>query len=569
MPNTFQISDIQLLPYRVPSITAYNRLEASPRTADFDRSLSAEIRDPLWMLTRQWQFGEFNGEDAASAVTTKILAEHTPMNTINFTGNSFPYDVSIPLETIAERETLKANLSLAVQMGRYFMKLIKTNPAFTAQFGSLLKNYPLNYTPDNNDYEGQQLLDAVKGKIFDGYNLYNDIINGKVAAELANSFAQEIEMFKSWYARNYSQPVSNSSAWQPSLLEYQFKISSGSETPVKTLVADHYYEGHLDWYSFDLEGTNKIASGGPPVSNATEENLVSYIPSPVTFKGMPNPRYWMMEEGKTDFGKIDASATGLLHLLLAEFGLTCSTDWFVLPYQLSINTVCEIKGIVVTDVFGQHILIRPAGNSNESQWQRWAMFHNSVINNNSTANTSQFYLPPALSKLVQGPPLEEVNFLRDEMTNMVWAVESTVPSQAGKGLNGDEMAIKPQEKTSNGSATANSPGVATVQYVLGSTVPDNWIPFIPVHMEGSDTEIRLQRATLPGSKGALGVILKEKQAPYYVDEEIVQRSGIIVKRSFQRARWLNGKTYLWIGREKTAGRGEGISNLKFDQIEDV
>ena len=43
--------------YREPSITAYNRLEARARTEDFERSLRAEIRDPLWMLTRQWQMG--------------------------------------------------------------------------------------------------------------------------------------------------------------------------------------------------------------------------------------------------------------------------------------------------------------------------------------------------------------------------------------------------------------------------------------------------------------------------------------------------------------------------------
>ena len=29
-----------------------------------DRALRAEVRDPLWMLTRQWQMGEFQGDDA-------------------------------------------------------------------------------------------------------------------------------------------------------------------------------------------------------------------------------------------------------------------------------------------------------------------------------------------------------------------------------------------------------------------------------------------------------------------------------------------------------------------------
>src|SRR5439155_1272445 len=70
--------------YRLPHIVAYNRLEARPRTLDFTRNLSAEIRDPLWMLTRQWQFGEFEGEDAASPVTCRIAYHHERMDRVAF-----------------------------------------------------------------------------------------------------------------------------------------------------------------------------------------------------------------------------------------------------------------------------------------------------------------------------------------------------------------------------------------------------------------------------------------------------------------------------------------------------
>ncbi len=31
-------------------------------------------------------------------------------------------------------------------------------------------------------------------------------------------------------------------------------------------------------------------------------------------------------------------------------------------------------------------------------------------------------------------PVERVNFIRDEMANMVWAVESVVPAQTGQGM---------------------------------------------------------------------------------------------------------------------------------------
>jgi len=191
------------------------------------------------------------------------------------------------------------------------------------------------------------------------------------------------------------------------------------------------------------------------------------------------------------------------------------------------------------------------------------MFHQ-TDKNTSSSITNLFYLPPTLTTVLEGEPLEKVNFLRDEMANMVWAVENIVPSQAGKGVNGNEMVIKDKAL-----AAFIPVGEAKIRYVLGTTVPDNWIPFIPVHIEGGDTEIRLQRAKMPGSNDPLGVLLKEKAAPYFINEEEVPRAGVMVQRSFQRARWLNGKTYLWIGRYKEAGKGEGWSNLKFDQIEPI
>ena len=52
-----------------------------------------------------------------------------------------------------------------------------------------------------------------------------------------------------------------------------------------------------------------------------------------------------------------------------------------------------------------------------------------------------------------------------------------------------------------------------------------------------------------------------------MNEEEVPRAGVIVQRTWQRARWTGGQTYLWRGRFKEAGRGEGHSDLKFDQVE--
>src|SRR5262249_58893417 len=65
------ITDIRaaLLARTFPTVMVWNRLEGRPRTVEFDRALKAEVRDALWMLSRQWQLGEFRGEDAGSPIT--------------------------------------------------------------------------------------------------------------------------------------------------------------------------------------------------------------------------------------------------------------------------------------------------------------------------------------------------------------------------------------------------------------------------------------------------------------------------------------------------------------------
>lgn len=557
--------------YHLPLITAYNRLEASPRSLDFKRALRAEVRDALWMVTRQWQFGEFQAEDAGSPVGSQIVGEHTVMQQIAFPGGyTFALDPKVPLETQVEREHLHGSLFLATQMARYFLRLMKDSGLVGDEPARLRKKYPLQYAIEKNDLDATQLAAAVGDSLFDGFKLHTDVITSvagvtafhkwmnddAVPAAAQDKYKVIAGQFEAWFARNYSQPATKETAWLPSQLEYQFEVTSPQLG--KRLTADQYSEGRVDWYSFDV--VRERVAGNP----AGVENFVSFIPGAVAFRGMPNPRFWMLEDGQTNFGALDTSTTGALHLLFAEFGLIYGNDWFVLPYPMDINTLCEIRGITVTDVFGQRTLIRPAGRKGpEDSWQRWTMFHHT--DSKTGSDSSLYYLAPSITKSLQGDPLERVNFLRDEMANLVWAVESTVPSQAGKGVNGNEMALKDDPPA----VFAPTDDKVQIRYVAGTRVPDNWIPFIPVHIEGSNREIRLQRAKMPGSKGALGVILNEKAPPYYVNEEEIPRGGIEVERSFQRTRWLDGRTYLWIGRSKKAGEGEGWSNLQFDQIVDI
>ncbi|HYR91494.1 MAG TPA: hypothetical protein VE422_46000 [Terriglobia bacterium] len=581
---------------RIPRVIAFNRLEARPRTLDFTNSLRAEIRDPLWMLTRQWQFGEFQGEDAASCVTARIAYQHEGIDRLAFRDQkAFPFDgLPMPLETRVERERIPltvrekadgqvfSDVLFAVQWGKQFLRLLR-DANLHGHYDLYLKKFPIQVLPEPvagqarfiQDPDAEQLKTSVGSRIADGVGIWRAVERGthdawldtqpggdKAALKaIASTFANSCS---TRFKRLFTQPVgATDAAWQQNRLEYQFSVGgqpvpNGAQT---ILFADQYHQGHLDWYSFDSVSDRKAALTPEPVRDPITENMESFLPANVRFKGQPQPRFWEMEETQTDFGKIETSVTGLLHLMLAEFGLIYSNDWFMLPHPMDINTVCEIRGILVDDTFGRHTFIRPAGRGPESAWQRWAMFH-LTERERLRPDANRFYLVPAVGRILESEPLERINFMRDEMANMVWGVENTIPSQTGRGISGYETS---QTTETFKPLTVTDENVK-IQYVLGTTVPKNWIPFIAVHAEGSVSEIRLQRARMVGGDPPRGWVLREPRSPYFVEEEEVPRTGIFVERSWQRARWLNGRTFIWVGRRKMAGRGEGWSRLVFDQV---
>src|SRR3954451_22407271 len=98
----------------MPSITNWMRLEPRSRSAEMNTSLQARIYDPLWMLARQWQFGEFQGEDNGypgvgrwRAEGARFIRYHAAAIAPNTQVDAPRYDGSrMPLETMVERETI-------------------------------------------------------------------------------------------------------------------------------------------------------------------------------------------------------------------------------------------------------------------------------------------------------------------------------------------------------------------------------------------------------------------------------------------------------------------------------
>lgn len=68
-------------------------------------ALKARVKDPLWFLTRQWQFGEFLAESCGYPVKMELSYSELPIQTVRHMNNAaVPYDVSKPMEWYIEDE---------------------------------------------------------------------------------------------------------------------------------------------------------------------------------------------------------------------------------------------------------------------------------------------------------------------------------------------------------------------------------------------------------------------------------------------------------------------------------
>jgi hypothetical protein len=414
----------------------------------------------------------------------------------------------------------------------------------------------------------RQLFDAAKFLAEVPTNAFDARVDGSfgLSAGLATTTKQAGADAAAWFADLYEVPPTPAdNAWAPSQLEYQFACATEPGADQLVLAGNGYANGRLDWYAVDVAtaGTH-LGEGGDLVLEPTEATL-STLPSAVSFGAMPSHRFWELEDRKIEFGALTAHTTDIGKLLLTEFMLVYGNDWCVVPFVVDVGSLCDTLGIVVHDVFGDITLIRAADRGQDEDWRRWAMFGLETLTANDTA-APRLLIPPTTPTMLESDPVERVVFLRDEMANMCWAVEHTVPSSAGLGIDGEQHALAITPPPVPDPAPAEG---ATARYRLGTDAPLNWRPFVPVHIPGSLRSIRLQRARLPlGLPTPLGKVIAEP-GPYYINEEEVPRAGRIVVRSFQRTRWVDGRVVLWLGRRTLTGRGEGQSGLEFDRIEEI
>jgi ATP-dependent Clp protease adapter protein ClpS len=580
---------------RRPTVIMWNRLEGRPRRADFTRALKAEVRDPLWMLTRQWQMGEFIGEDAGSPVTAKIAWNTDAVTELHTAAGVTAYDPNLPMKAVVEARPIPLamagrlhNADLRLALGRQWRHLLESNGHGT-RVPDFLNAYKFS-APDPTakaDFPitahaaAWQTIAAVANRAIDGGALLLHVSTpGALASDglgLTGTEKQQIDElgteFVAWMRRLYFQPTETVKTWKPRNLEYAVDVSTPNRDEPAACSAPEYRGGRLDWYSFDAIPPDESYSGG------TKQPLevTSFMPATAQFDGMPNTRHWAFEEGAINFGDINPDTTDIAKLLLIEFGLVFANDWFLLPIDLPVGSLTAIRGLAVTNVFGERFWIEAAVTT--AQVQNWQMFRLTP----KRAPDARLFLPATTPAGLESSPVESVAFVRDEVSNMVWGIETIVQLPDGSSRRGREVALELHSKhqaTVVVTPHEEAENDAKIKYVLMTSVAEHWIPFIPVHIEGDNREIQLQRAAMPRLlKGEEGVIpakivprtrlLREglddvPAVSYYVAEEEIERAGTFLEARWQRCRWKGGRVVTWLGHDRTTGRGEAASGLAFD-----
>lgn len=555
----------------------WNRLEARPRGEDMTRALKAEVRDAAWMLSRQWQMGEFAADDSGTPVYSNLRYTCSPFNEAGA-----PFEPRIESQTIFDPTNPDLrNLNIRLQMGSYWLRLLTNAPNVRDLKTAFLEKAELNFpeavpglAPDV-----VQFLQFYQGRSIDGYKFYNYYKDktrfdsfGNKAAELKGLY----DKFAAWYQKVYLQPATETAAtaWNGARLEYSFESTANTPQATKTVIADEYYHGRLDWYNFNLKSVTVAKTGlGLNQVQQREYNIASdkrLLPSPITFNGMPEARYWTFEDGATNLAAVNVDRNNIAKLALIEFGMVYSNDWSIVPVDTPVGCFIDVQSLVVVDAFGKETVIPAVTDVNPGNLE-WKYFTLSNTQPNQPQDASML-LPQTISKAQQGKPLEEVNFIRDEMANMVWAIESVIPSPLGHGISGREQNSNPPP-ADNGDKYF---------YVERTATPLNWIPFLP--LKNNQNRLILRRGKLLTDTGSIirpntsllrkgldknnniGKDANGKSIVYDVEDNEVPREGIKVTKAYQRTRLPNGEVIVWLGMQKESGKREGRSSLNYDQL---
>jgi hypothetical protein len=603
------------------------RIDPRTRSSDYLNALSFEIFDPLWMLSRQWQYGRFKAVDCGTPVMVKIKTEKSSIDHIqckskNANAVDESYFKDRPLEYEVEKQNVEITPYVRVESAMQLKKMLLAGDFSKEDFAFLYgekfklhdelaeikkedKKDDINSLKIENNSALNDFYKFYRNRSFDGYKVYLEYTNNanflkeQKKQKLDEVFATYAEWFK-----NKFLPCGNkdeNSYWSNEKLGYEVKVKQGENT----YIADDYDTGKLSWYSFDYSEKEKNKGA----SSETEEKMLSYIPTPAKIPGAPSSRLWEFEDRKVNMGNCDTDYSFIGTAAIMQYVSMFSNDWMIMPLETETGTILDVKGIVVKDSFGDRFYINQDSEMLDEYdygkiqrtdkvdypqviyTDRWNLFgtsYDAAYKNRNFGTVRGLLFPPTVLRCEESKPIEEVQFLRDEMANMVWGVETTLNNRCGGTMDGRTLSDKVLNSVDEANALLAGPqdetqdeNVKDTDYslLIQNRVPINWIPFVPEQVKGDCRNIAFRRGRMPiyyndkyrtvaPSTDLLGYKRDDvgHVKAFYVNEEEVATCGIKITKTAQRTRWFYGKSFNWIGNREVISEYQANSGLLFDEL---
>ena len=628
-----------------------SHLETRARKGDLTDALRFRIHDPLWTLSRQWQMGEFRGNDAGTAMSVRYRVASTDISTYRLgkkASSISDLTNADPLEPTVEQINREITPLVRVESATYFRSILAAALAKHREDGKRLgkimelfrEKYPLKdltetrrsslehddiraFTESRNT-RLQRFSQAFSSKAFDGYALYLDmkaVVRPSLGIEPFGCLAVYVEArraYIAWFEKRYLPKArTDESAWDQQQLGYDFS----AENSVATYKAHDYSGGRVSWYSFDVDSMKDMDRIRRQKDTEYERKnmdrvTIETLPVLASYPGSPNKRLWEFENRDVFMGNSkDMQAKG--NVAFMQFATMYGNDWMLCPLKTEIGRYIEVESIEVYDTFGIRTdIVDRAGLRDQGAGtfgQRWQMFTNAPVDENRFLGYKEqeqqrikkrfangLMFPPALIKTLEGESLEEVSLLRDEMANMVWGVETRIEDGCGSSLDASLLASEVgqfMEDTYHEEVEKVAMSVKKDENDL-TQIESGHPADVPQHLFTEE-----ERAKYEGFQGGRETILRRGKMPYFFDdqywpvrplssilqvvkregrtpdgtemevpmfinEEEVQGVGTVIRKNCQRSRWLDGRTYTWMGYSKGIKYTQGVSGLEFDNLLD-
>ncbi|GGW96281.1 hypothetical protein GCM10010297_17700 [Streptomyces malachitofuscus] len=511
-------------------------LEPRHRTSDIEAGLAARVHDPLWLLTRQWQFGEFAAQDAGSPAVVRMTGGSAPIDAWRADGTTewVPYDPRLgPLDSHIEDEPVETDERLRAEGGAALLRMSDDAGLLAAALAALA---PHRLRSDEAD---GSLIGLLDGRLPDAELVAAALDTGTFESGTLGEVAAR---WRSWWAEQLAERGPD--CFDPHRFEYGAELSTGGTV----LRAEEYQGDGLDWYSLDVHPDPDAEAAPQGERRAFKEEG---LPSTIRYGGLPGDRFWEMEDARVDLGAADVSTLDTGRLLLISFATVFGNDWFLVPLEVPTASLTVLDQLLVRDVFGRLHLVRRAGQDDPA----WSMFTLSSPEPDHPAASGLLVLPTHNGQ--SGQPLERVVLTRDELANLAWAVQHHYTDGRGEQIDRRDRWARttPAEPAMAGELPA---------YAVQTIVPDYWFPLVPEAVGAGRIRFRLVRLTGPGlDSRPEGRLITPG---LWVHEEEVPRDGVFVTRRPVLGRWFDGSWHSWVRREKAPGTGESSSGLAFDTV---